>query len=98
MGVPLGGKLTDGTQLRAGDDDPMTRPRRPVPPSAYHDLQWSEIKLGGLESCRWRLRIGVLRARRPERQQQIDEVQQFHRSVAVDVLRFAAGDGGDPDA
>ena len=30
--------------LRAGDDDPMTRPRPYVPPSVYHGLQRSQAK------------------------------------------------------
>ncbi len=32
-----------------------------------------------MESCRWRRRVWVLRARHPERQQQIDQVEGVHR-------------------
>ena len=40
----------------------------------------------------------LLRARRPEGQQQLDQVQHVDRAVLVDVLGFAAGDGGQSEA
>ena len=39
-----------------------------------------------------------LRARIPEGQQQLDQVQHVHGAVGVDVLRLAAGDGGQSEA
>ncbi len=43
-------------------------------------------------------RAVILRARRPERQQQVDQVQHVDGAVEVDVLRLAARIGGLPEA